>query len=218
MTTIDEQSTAAHAADTSADDAAAAGANPALVGVPTFVVGSVVLGLYLVGFTGASSTVAVAMVPILIMCNGVGQLIACVWAARLGQGPVACIFGIFAGFWLSFPLLVLGLAHGWFGDATDTAVATGAQEAFLLTWLIGIVMLTVATLRLPAVFTLLFVLVDIALLLVLLGTAQGSTGLLFGGGIVVFAFALVGVYLFVDAMGQALGGKAMPMGKAIVGG
>jgi uncharacterized protein len=34
---------------------------------------------------------------------------------------------------------------------------------------------------------------------------------------VVFAFALVGVYLFVDAMGQATGGKPMPMGKPIIG-
>ncbi len=188
MTTIDEQSTAAHAARESQADAAAeaASANPALVGVPTFVVGSVCLGLYLIGFTGASSTVAVALVPILIFANGLGLVIATLWAIRVGQGPVASIFGIFAGFWLSFPLLVMGLAHGWFGDATDKAVATGAQEAFLLTWLIGVVVLTVATLRLPSVFTLLFVLIDIALLLVLLGTAQDSTGLLSIGGIVVF--------------------------------
>ncbi|GAA4771713.1 hypothetical protein GCM10023200_00020 [Actinomycetospora chlora] len=220
MTTIDEQSTAAHAApDSAADDAAAAAANPALVGVPTFVVGSVCLGLYLIGFTGASTTVAIALLPILIFANGMGLVIATVWAIRLGQGPVASIFAVFAGFWLSFPLLVLGLAHGWFGDATtDPNVATGAQVAFLLTWLIGIVVLTLATLRLPSVFTLLFVLVDIALLLVLLGTAQGSTGLLLGGGIAVFAFALVGVYLFIDAMGQATGGKPMPMGKPIIGG
>jgi hypothetical protein len=76
----------------------------------------------------------------------------------------------------------------------------------------------VASLRLPAAFTVLFVLIDAALLLVLLGTSSGSTGLLFIGGIVVFAFALVGVYLFVDALGQATGGKAMPMGKPIIGG
>ncbi|WP_433783594.1 GPR1/FUN34/YaaH family transporter [Actinomycetospora sp. CA-101289] len=221
MTTTDEQSTAAHAAPDAGADAAAAtaaaAANPALVGVPTFVVGSVCLGLYLVGFTGASSTVAIALVPILIFANGLGLLLATVWAIRLGQGPVASIFGIFAGFWLSFPLLVLGLAHGWFGDATEAAVATNAQVAFLLTWLIGVIVLTVATLRLPSVFTVLFVLIDIALLLVMLGTAQGSTGLLFVGGIAVFAFALVGVYLFVDAMGQATGGKPMPMGKPIIG-
>lgn len=205
----------AHRADPAPDTTAAA-ANPALVGVPTFVIGAVSLGLYLVGFTG-SSTALVGMVPILFMCTGIGQLIATAWAVKTGAGPQAAIFGIFAGFWLSFAVLATALGNDWFGPtSTDTAVAAGAQETFLLSWLIGVVVLTLASLRLPSVFTLLFVLVDIALLLVLLGTAADSTGLLFGGGIAVFAFTLVGVYLFVDAMGQATGGKAMPMGKPIV--
>jgi uncharacterized protein len=217
MTTTDEQSTAAHAAPETEADTALAAANPALVGVPTFVIGSVALGLYLIGFTG-SSNAAIGMVPILFASNGIGQLIACVWAARLNQGAVAAVFAIFGAFWISFPLLVLGLAHNWFGDATAAGAATGAQETFLLTWLIGIVMLTVASLRLPMVFTVLFVLVDAALLLVLLGTANDSTGLLAVGGIFVFAFALVGVYLFFDAMTVANGGKPLPMGKAIIGG
>jgi hypothetical protein len=68
------------------------------------------------------------------------------------------------------------------------------------------------------VFTALFTLIALALLLVLLGTAGGSTSLLFAGGIAVFAFALIGVYIFLDALGQATGGKALPMGKPIVGG
>jgi uncharacterized protein len=218
MTTIDEQSTAAHAApDTAADDTAAAAANPALVGVPTFVIGSVALGLYLIGFTGASSTALVGLLPILFMCTGIGQLTATFWAIRTGAGPVAAIFGIFAGFWLSFAVLATALGADWFGPtSTDTAVATGAQETFLLSWLIGVVVLTLASLRLPSIFTALFVLVDLALLLVLLGTANGSTGLLFGGGIAVFAFALIGVYLFVDALGQATGGRALPLGKPVI--
>jgi uncharacterized protein len=220
MTTVDE-STGAHAAETRADstaaaEAAAAAANPALVGVPTFVIGSVALGLYLIGFTGSSAHAAIGMVPILLACNGLGQIIACVWAIRTGSGPVAAIFGIFAGFWISFSLLVLGLAHNWFGDATATGAATAAQETFLLTWLIGVVVLTLASLRLPAVFTLLFVLVDLALLLVLLGTAADSTGLLFGGGIAVFAFTLVGIYLFFDAMSAANGGQSLPMGPPMI--
>jgi succinate-acetate transporter protein len=219
MTTVDE-STGAHAAETRADntaaaEAAAAAANPALVGVPTFVIGSIALGLYLVGFTG-SDNAAIGMIPILFMCTGVGQLIGCIWAIKTGSGPVAAIFGIFAGFWLSFAVLVVGLGHNWFGDATAAAAATGAKETFLLTWLIGVVVLTLASLRLPSVFTLLFVLVAIALLLVLLGTAAGSTGLLFGGGIAVFAFTLVGVYLFFDAMSAAAGGGSLPMGPPLI--
>jgi uncharacterized protein len=221
MTTVDE-SPGAHAAgpraaDTAAADTAAAeaAANPALVGVPTFVIGSIALGLYLVGFTG-SDNAALGLIPILFMCTGIGQIIGCLWAVRTGAGAVAAIFGIFAGFWLSFAVLVVSLGHNWFGDATATGAVSGAKETFLLTWLIGIVMLTLAALRLPAVFTLLFVLVDVALVLVLLGTAAGSTGLLAIGGIVVFAFALVGVYLFFDAMSVANGGSSLPMGPPLI--
>ncbi len=224
MTTVDENR-AAHSAETDkvAADAAAAAANPALVGVPTFVIGSVALGLYLIGFTGESTTALVGMIPILFLCTGTGQLIATFWAIRTGAGPVAAIFGIFAGFWLSFALLVVTLGNDWLGatsSATDPAqamVAAGAKETFLLTWVVAVTVLILASLRLPAVFTVLFVLVDAALLLVLLGTAQESTTLLTAGGIAVFAFTLVGVYLFFDAMSAASGGKPLPMGKPLIG-
>lgn len=131
------------------------------------------------------------------------------------SGPVAAVFGIFAAFWLSFPVLVLGLAHDWWRIlATDTAAATDAKAAFLLARFVGIVMLTLASVRLPAVFTLLFVLVDIALAVVYFGVVTGSTRLLLIGGIVVLAVALIGVYLFFDAMGVSLGGKPLPMGPS----
>lgn len=199
-----------------ADAAAQAAANPALLGVPVFVIGSVALGLYLIGFKGADHAAA-GMLPILLFSNGLGLVVATVWAIRAGQGPVAAIFGIFAAFWLSFPVLALGLAHDWWGiPATDTAGAADAKAVFLLTWFVGIVMLTIASLRLPAVFTVLFVLVDAALAVVYFGTVNDSTTLLTVGGILVFAFALVGVYLFVDAMAVAGGAKALPMGRPII--
>ncbi len=45
---------------------------------------------------------------------------------------------------------------------------------FLLTWLIVMVMLTLATLRLPSAFVAVFALVDLALLLLLLAYEQTS--------------------------------------------
>ena len=41
------------------------------------------------------------------------------WAAALGQSAVAAVYGIFAGFWLSYAVLVLGLLHGWFAVVED---------------------------------------------------------------------------------------------------
>jgi succinate-acetate transporter protein len=78
------------------------------------------------------------------------------------------------------------------------------------------VLLTVATMRLPFAFTLLFGLIALALLLVLLATANASTSLQTAAGYVVLAFALVGVYLFMSAASAATGGKAYPLGNPLM--
>ena len=90
------------------------------------------------------------------------------------------------------------------------------MSAFLLTWTLGIAVLTLVTLRLPAAFTALFALVDLALLLVLLGNARTSTGLTHLGGWVVLAFTLLGVYLFAGSASVATGGPALPLGHPVL--
>ncbi len=187
--------------------------DPGMLGLPIFIVGSVALGLVLVGAVPA--TAVGASLPIILAATSIGLLIATIWSAAIGQSAVASVFGIFAGFWLSYAVLVLGLIHGWFGITVLAAAAT--QELFLISWLVIIVVLTLATLRLPLAFTLIFVLVDIALLLVLLGTEEASTGLAKTGGYVVLAFAAVGVYVFYGAASLATGGKGVPLGKPVQG-
>jgi succinate-acetate transporter protein len=142
--------------------------------------------------------------------------VATIWSANLGQSAVASVFGIFAGFWLSYAVLVLGLTHNWFG--IDAAAAKSTQELFLTAWLIVVLMLTLATLRLPLAFTVVFALIDVALVLILVGTAQASTGLVKTAGYVVLAFAAVGVYLFFNSLSLATGGKAMPLGTPVLHG
>jgi hypothetical protein len=212
MSVADADVGPAHTATAAKAKAAAAAANPALIGVPTFVAGAMALGLVLVGFV--PTTAVGASIAIIMTATGIGQVIAAVWAAALGAGAVAAVFGIFAGFWLSYSALVLGLTHNWYGIPANAVV--GTQALFLISWLVVIVMLTVASLRLPLTFTVLFVLVDLALLFVLLGTLSGSAGLVQVGGICVFAFMLVGIYLFFDAMAQATGGKSLPVGPPVL--
>jgi succinate-acetate transporter protein len=94
-------------------------------------------------------------------------------------------------------------------------------KLFLVTWLVVIVMLTLATLRLPSAFSILFGLVDLALLLLFLAFAEASaagvpsSGLLKAGGWVVLVFAALGVYLFFGASAAGTGGKALPLGKPL---
>ncbi|WP_163505965.1 GPR1/FUN34/YaaH family transporter [Fodinicola acaciae] len=184
--------------------------NPAAVGLPAFIVGSIALGLVLVGYVPA--TAVGASLPIIAAATGLGLTIATLWAAGTGESAVASVFGIFAGFWLSYAVLVLGLTHGWFG--IPPAAAVSAQGLFLITWLVVIVMLTLTTLRLPLAFTVLFALIDLALAAVLVGTLQGSAGWLRLGGILVFA--AVGVYLYAGVAAATTGGAALPLGKPLI--
>ena len=186
--------------------------DPAMVGLPSFIVGSVALGLVLVGVVPAGTVGA--SLPIILAATSVGLLVATIWSAAIGQSAVASVFGIFAGFWLSYAVLVVGLLHNWFGITLLAVVDT--EKLFLITWLVIIVMLTLATLRLPLAFTAVFVLIDVALLLVLLGTVNASSGLLKTGGYFVLAFAALGVYLFANAASLATGGKALPLGRPVL--
>jgi succinate-acetate transporter protein len=196
-------------------EAAASGplvGDPMALGLPCFIAGSVSLGLALVGVVPAAAVGAA--LPIILTATSVGLFLATIWAASLGQNAVASVFGIFAGFWLSYAVLVLGLTHNWFGVAAASVQAT--QELFLVAWLVVIVMLTLATLRLPAAFTAVFFLVDLALLLVFLGVNQGSTGLLKTAGYVVLAFAALGAYLYASTASVATGGRAYPLGRPTI--
>jgi uncharacterized protein len=186
--------------------------DPTALGLPCFVAGSVSLGLALIGVVPASAIGAA--LPIILTATSIGLFLATIWSASLGQTAVASVFGIFGGFWLSYAVLVIGLTHGWFGVAPTSVQA--AEELFLVAWLVVMVMLTLAMLRLPLAFTAVFVLVDVALLLVFLGVNQTSTGLLKAGGYVVLVFAAIGVYLYFNTATIATGGRAVPLGRPIL--
>jgi uncharacterized protein len=192
--------------------------DPSMLGLASFIAGSVALGLGLVGVVPVG--VLGAPLAIVIASTSLGLLLAAVWSAALGQSAVAAIFGIFGTFWLSYAALVLGLDHSWFVIVPTAILAT--VKLFLVTWLVVILMLTLATLRLPSAFTVLFALVCLALLLLLLAYAEASplgvpsTGLLKAGGWVVLVFAALGVYLFYGAAAAGTGGTSLPLGKPLM--
>jgi succinate-acetate transporter protein len=183
--------------------------DPMALGLPCFIAGSVSLGLALVGVVPAAAIGAA--LPIILTATAIGLFMATIWAASLGQSAVASVFGIFAGFWLSYAVLVIGLTHGWFGIAPASVQA--AQELFLVAWLVVMVMLTLSTLRLPMAYTAVFFLVDLALLLVFLGVNQASADLSKVAGYVVLLFAAVGVYLYFSTASVATGGRPLPLGR-----
>jgi uncharacterized protein len=227
MTTVDATAGESGRSSALAEEAVAApvvgpmAGDPSILGLGSFIVGSVALGLALVGVVPAG--VLGAPLAIILCATALGLLMATIWAAAVGQSAVAAIFGIFGTFWLSYAVLVLGLDHNWFAITATAILAT--VKLFLIAWLVAIVMLTLATLRLPLSFSVLFVLVDLALLLLLLGyesaSAAGvpSSGLIKTAGYVVLVFAALGVYLFFDAASAGTGGAArLPLGKPLLHG
>ncbi|MGH3420604.1 MAG: GPR1/FUN34/YaaH family transporter [Streptosporangiaceae bacterium] len=210
MSALDEPSTTTTQSPAPAPSLTAG--DPMALGLPCFIAGSVSLGLALVGVVPASAVGAA--LPIILTATSIGLFLATIWSASLGQSAVASVFGIFGGFWLSYAVLVLGLTHNWFGITASAVQAT--QELFLVAWLVVIVLLTLATLRLPMAFTAVFALVDLALLLVFLGVNETSADLSKAGGYVVLVFAALGAYLYAGTASQATGGGAFPLGRPLL--
>lgn len=187
------------------------GGDPTILGLPIFAAGSLALGLTLLGLV--SDAAVGAPLAIIFAATGIGLLISTGWAVRVGQTMVAGVFGLFAGFWLSYAALVLGLTHGWFAiPATDVQ---DTQLLFQITWAVVFATLTVASVRLPSGFTLVFALVVLALVLLIVGTLAESTLPVRLAGVVSLGFAGVGLYLFLAAASAASGGRTYAIGRPL---
>ena len=81
-TTVTEAGQPAAATNGAAATEVPAG-DPAILGLPIFVVGSIALGLANVGYVPPAA--AAAALPIILAATGLGLLVATIWAASLGQ-------------------------------------------------------------------------------------------------------------------------------------
>jgi hypothetical protein len=196
--------------------------DPQMLGLPMFIVGSIALGLALIGAQVPVGSFGAAL-SIILAATAIGLFISAIWAIAVGQSAVAAVLGIFGGFWLSLVVLVVAVDHNWFAFVTPRAagvvasnISVGAIELFLITWLIVVGMLTLATMRLPLAYTAIFLLICVALIFVLLGVSGASTtDLKIAGGFVI-AFAAVGMWVFFGASSVATGGKPLPLGRPII--
>jgi hypothetical protein len=180
-----------------------AGGDPLIVGLPIFAVSSLALGMALVGVVPATALGAV--VSIMVFATGLFLTVVTVWAALLAQTMVAGITGTFAGFWLSFGALLLGLGHNWYGVATADVAAT--QGLFFIAWGCLFLFLLVPCLRLPAVYPAVVALVVATLALAAAGAKTGDVGLLKSAGYVLLVVSLLGFCAFLNVALTAMGAK-----------
>lgn len=87
---------------------------------------------------------------------------------------------------------------------------------FQTSWAILIALLTVACLRLPLAFTLVNVLIVLALVVLVISTKNADADLAKIAGYVTFAFAAIGAYLFLSSASVATGGEGYPLGSPVV--
>lgn len=215
---VESETAGAHAAAAPPAPAAPA-ANPALLGLMTFLPSGITLGLWFVGYLDTTALPG-GMISIVVFSAGLFQLIAAVSALRVGASAVAAIFGVFSAFWLSFGAQLFFLNNGNIVDAgTGEAIVTDQVNnilaTYLLSFLIVFIILTLATLRLPLAFTVGFVFVVATFALAYFAVSTGSAGLFLYAGITTFLFCAVFAYILLDGVGQDLGGKPMAMGSPI---
>lgn len=184
---------------------------PGMLGLPAVIVGAVAFGMVLIGVVPA--TAVGASLPIIIAAS-LALFLATIWAARIGENASAGFFGVLAGFFMSYAVLVLGLMHNWFGIA-PTAVAD-TQKIFVISWIVVVALLMLAALRLPVAFLALFTVAEAALVLDLVGIINTSANLTKAAGWVIMAFAALAVYLFASTASKVAGGKEFPLGKPLL--
>jgi hypothetical protein len=126
---------------------------------------------------------------------------------------VASVFGLFAGFWLSFSILLLGLLHNWL--LVPAANTNKSIALFLISWSIVMAALTLGLLRLPVSYAAVGALVVLALVLRTIGVLNTDTSMDKAAGYVAFVFAALGIYLFLNAADTATGGRGFPLGPAL---
>lgn len=182
--------------------------DPQTVAAPVFTIGSIALAFQLVEYV--SPAALGAPLAIVFMCTGLFLLVSTVWAAAVGQSFVAAFAGTFGGFWLSYGLLVLALLRGWFNiPAADTQRTVAV---FAIAFASFFFILTLASLRLPIIYTLIFGLVVAALCFVAAAylNTPVSSDLLKIAGYIAFVFAGLGMSLSWTVLNLSLGGPAFP--------
>jgi hypothetical protein len=195
----------------------AASGDPQVVAAPVFVIGSIALGIQLTQVLGSNSLALGSPIAILLGCTGLFLLLSTWWAASAGQSFVACFAGTFGAFWIGYSILVLGVLHNWYlipaGDVANTVVM------FSVTFAAFFVFITLASFRLPIIYTLIFGLVVLALCLVAAAYSMTpvSTNVLKVAGYVIFVFAALGMSLSWTVMNLSLGGPVFPpLGRPLI--
>src|SRR6266496_2723699 len=150
-------------------------ADPAPLGLAGFALTTFVLSMFNAGLVDKRALPIVFGMA--LAYSGVAQLLAGMWEFRKGNTFGATAFSSFGAFWLSYWAYVT-----FFAKQVPAANAGSAVGLFLIAWGIFTAYMWIASFRTTAAVNLVFLLLAITFILLGIGEARGSTGIVKLGG------------------------------------
>ncbi|MBE9373158.1 acetate uptake transporter [Saccharopolyspora sp. HNM0983] len=160
--------------------------DPAPLGMGAFAMTTFVLSVFNAGLMNIELQTVV--LPLALFYGGLSQVLAGMWAFRVGNTFGGLAFTSFGAFWLSYA------TYAQFFVEALGAGADAATSLFLFAWAIFSAYMTVAAVRTTPVVLGVFVLLTITLVLLGAASASGAGALTMAGGWAGLLTALVAWY------------------------
>jgi hypothetical protein len=178
--------------------------DPFALGLASFGISALVLSTVMSGLIGGAALPAVLAVAFAL--GFFTELVAGIVHFQRGETFPAIVFTTYAGFWLSYVLLVQFFLPSVVEAKGDAGAITGM---FLLAWAIFSTYMLLAAVRTTHTVLLIFVLLTAVFYLAALGSFLDSTQLSELAGFVLIADALVALYLSASSIVAATWGRAV---------
>jgi hypothetical protein len=188
------------------------GGEPLALGLMAFALGTLVVGMALVGVFPADDLGGV--VPIVAGFCGIALFTSSWWSLLLGESLLAATFGTVSGFFFSLAGLLLGLYHNWYAvAATDVP---SVEEIFYIVWCCFFIALFVPFLRFPVIYplTVFMVVTLLALAATSVFTASATIQTAAGAATLSASFLLFWEWLNVTMTSVGMS-KVPPLGKVL---
>ncbi|QKT07054.1 hypothetical protein HUN08_07480 [Gordonia sp. X0973] len=188
---------------------------PEGAGVTLFTVAALMLGLQFAGIAPASAANGFLPAELLI---GLAMMIVGIIGTINGSHVIGLFFSTFGPFLISFALLSLGAAHGWWKLAP--AETLKVYGCFLLTWTIILTLWLLLSVVLPKFFAVLLLVLNIALWLLVVNfftSPDGAPNALqhIAGWLLILA-AVGGLYFVASYWLRWAGIDKLPLGSPLV--
>jgi succinate-acetate transporter protein len=180
-------------------------ANPGPLGLAAFATTTFILSMFNSGLVSSAGEPVVFGMA--LAYGGLAQLLAGMWEFRTGNTFGATAFTSYGAFWLSFWAFV-----EFFEKEVPKADAGHAVGLYLIAWGIFTAYMFVASLRTTGAVALVFVLLAITFIVLGIGNAGGSTGLVKLGGWIGLATAIAAWYAsFAEVTNATFGRIVFPV-------